>query len=157
MVAPLNIDDLRNHRDCIPEIARWQFDAWGSLTGADTYAGYIDLLEAAAQCSAVPSVLVALSEGRLLGSVNMVACDMKIRSALTPWLAQLFVLPFCRHQGVGRALVQATAAQTKRLGFPRLYLYTSGDLPQYYERLGWSIDERVAYLGKDRTVMHLKL
>jgi hypothetical protein len=58
---------------------------------------------------------------------------------------------------IGAALVRAAAARTKSLGFRRLYLYTSGDLPRYYERLGWVIDERVEYLGKERTLMHYDL
>ncbi len=154
MHESLFIDDLCNHRDYIREIARWQFDAWGPLTGAQTYEGYVDFFDLAVRSQNVPLVLVAVLEGTLRGSVNLVACDMKIRRGLTPWLGQLFVLPSFRNQSVGRALVEATAKRAKALGYPRLYLYTSGDLPRYYERLGWVVNERVEYLGKERTVMH---
>ena len=151
------IDDLHAHREYIPEIARWHFDQWGPLTGARTFEDYLFSLEEVASGSGVPSVLVAFRESTLLGSVSLVVCDMIIRPSLTPWLAQLFVLPSYRHQAVGAALVRAAAARAQKLGFPRLYLYTSGDVPPYYERLAWIIDEQVEYLGKVRTVMHYDL
>src|SRR5262249_12973892 len=82
---------------------------------------------------------------------------MSIRPSLTPWLAMLFIAPDYRNQGIGAALVRAALGRTQALGFRRLHLFTSGDLPRYYEKLGWSIDERVQYLGKERTVMHYDL
>jgi GNAT superfamily N-acetyltransferase len=157
VVESILIDDLGSHLDCIPEIARWQFDVWGRLTGAESYEQYIRMLEACANGSDIPAVLVALFDGILLGSASLVSCDMKIRPALTPWLAQLFVLPPYRQHGVGRSLVRALAARAKAIGYRRLYLFTSGDLPQYYERLRWITDEQVEYIGKKRTVMHLDI
>jgi len=76
---------------------------------------------------------------------------------LTPWLAMLFVAPEYRDEGIGAALIRVVLGRTQALGFSRLNLYTSGDLPRYYEKLGWSIDERVQYLGKERTIMHYDL
>jgi predicted N-acetyltransferase YhbS len=153
----LFIDDLRNHRYLIPEIAHWQFDAWGPLTGAQTYEGYTELLETAAAYRDLPSSLVALLGGVFVGSVNLVACDMPLRRSLTPWLAQLFVLPSFRCRGVGRRLVQAAQDRAKALGYTRLYLFTSGSLPGYYEQLGWVVHERVKYFGQTRTVMYVNL
>jgi len=40
---------------------------------------------------AVPSVLVPVVDGELLGSANLVVLDLPARPQLTPWLAQLFV------------------------------------------------------------------
>jgi GNAT superfamily N-acetyltransferase len=148
------IEELRLHRDWIPVIARWHFDQWGPLTGAQTFERYIGVLQECAEGSDVPSVLVAVLDGNVLGSASLVACDLSPRPSLTPWLAQVFVLSDYRHQGIGAALVRAAAARARNLGFPRLYLYTSGDLPRCYERLGWTIEEHVEYLGRRRAVMH---
>jgi len=41
--------------------------------------------------------------------------------------------------------------------FGCLYLYTSGTLPSFYERIGWIRRENVYYKDKDRTVMEMKL
>ena len=80
---------------------------WGPLTGADSLDGYIATLTNAATSKAVPSVLIAVAEGELLGSATLVASDLPPRPELTPWLAQLFVKPTRRHAGVGAALVRA--------------------------------------------------
>ena len=82
---------------------------------------------------------------------------MTIRADLTPWLAQLFVAPTSRGRGIGAALVKAVAHRAERCGFKRVYLYTSGELPRYYEQLGWIPRERLAYLGKERVVMELDI
>jgi GNAT superfamily N-acetyltransferase len=149
----MEIDDLGQHRAWIGTIAGWHFDQWGPLTGAATLAEYVDLLERAVESRRIPSVLVAFDATGPLGSASLLASDMTIRPELTPWLAQLFVTPAHRATGIGSALVETVAQRAGSCGFSRLYLYTSGDLPRYYVRLGWTVRERLAYLGKERAVM----
>jgi predicted N-acetyltransferase YhbS len=84
-----------------------------------------------------------LADGQLLGSANLVACDLPPRPELTPWLAQLFVEPNRRRHGVGAALVRAALERARQCGYRRFYLYTSGTLPQYYRRRGWREVERL--------------
>jgi predicted N-acetyltransferase YhbS len=147
------IGDLGEHPEWLPVLARWHHEQWGPLTGADSLDGYVALLTGAAAGRTVPSVLVAVAEGEVLGSATLVACDLPARPRLTPWLAQLFVTPARRRAGVGAALVRATLERAKRCGHPRVYLYTSGTLPDYYARLGWQVVERLEYLQRERTVM----
>lgn len=155
MVTPqqFRTDDLAAHRECLSTIARWHFDQWGSLTGADTFESYVRVLEQSAASTSLPSILLALDGSEPIGSASLLRCDMTIRPDLTPWLAQLFVAAAHRRRGVGAALVEAVARRAAHCGFRRLYLYTSGDLPRYYERLGWVARERVEYLGRERVVM----
>jgi GNAT superfamily N-acetyltransferase len=148
------IGDLGEHLVWLPTLARWHFDQWGPLTGATTLEGYVALLTVAARRRTVPSVLVAVDGEELLGSANLVAADLPPRPELTPWLAQLFVAPARRRAGVAPALVRAVLERARGCGFGRVYLYTSGTLPQYYARLGWSLVELIAYLDQERTVMH---
>ncbi len=148
------ITDLGEHPEWIETLSRWHFDHWGPLTGAETPDAYADLLAGALRSRSVPSVLIALDGRILLGSVNLVACDLPARDSLTPWLAQLFVEPAQRSKGVGAALVGAVLGRARDCGYRRVYLYTSGTLPEYYARLGWRTLERVRYLGKERTVMN---
>ncbi len=147
------LEGLRAHRNWIPEIARLHFDQWGHLTGAPSHEHYVSKLEESARSEGIPSVIVASCGGVFAGSVSLAASDMSIRPSLTPWLAQLMVVARFRGQGVGAALVRAAVRQARDYGFDRLYLYTSGDLPRYYERLGWVTEERVEYLGRLRTLM----
>ena len=70
----------------------------------------------------IPTVLVALDGGQLLGSVNVLRSEMTVRPAFTPWLAQLFVAPGVRRGGVGAALVTAAIDHARVCGFSTLYL-----------------------------------
>ena len=101
--------------------------------------------------------LVALDDNRLAGSINIVKSDLEIRSELTPWLGQLYVIPEKRGRGIGSTLVRVAIDQTAKLGFGVLYLYTSGTLPIFYESMGWTTREVVQYKGRDRTVMEIKM
>jgi GNAT superfamily N-acetyltransferase len=147
------ISDLADHPSWLPVLARWHYDQWGPLTGADRLDGYVALLTKTASSKAIPSVLVAISEGDLLGSASLVASDLPLCPELTPWLAQLFVEPTRRRAGVGAALVSAIVERARQCGHSRVYLYTSGTLPEYYGRLGWQLVERLAYMERERTVM----
>jgi GNAT superfamily N-acetyltransferase len=147
------IEGLALHRDWITTLARWHFDQWGPLTGSNTIEEYVRFLDDATRCTIVPSVLVASLDGEPAGSATLLRCDMEIRNDLAPWLGQLFVAPAYRKRGIGAALVRAVAAEARRIGYDRLHLYTSGELPRFYERLGWSVRDRVHYLGKERVVM----
>ena len=151
------IEELALHRDWIATIARWHFDQWGPLTGSNTIGEYIRFLDDATKHTTIPSILVAMMDGKLAGSATLLQCDMEIRNDLAPWFGQLFVTPSYRKRGIGAALVRAIASEARRMGYDRLYLYTSGELPRFYERLGWSIHESVHYLGKERTVMEYDL
>ena len=156
-VQPTQTDRLARHPEWVATLARWHFDQWGLLTGTDTVEQYRFVLEEYSRGATIPCVLVAFAAEDLLGSVSLVPCDMEIRADRTPWLAQLFVAPSHRRQGTGAALVNAALSHARQCGFQHLHLYTSGSLPDFYERLGWVIDERVSYLGKERTIMHYDL
>jgi GNAT superfamily N-acetyltransferase len=137
------IQDLGDNLSWLPTLARWHYDQWGPLTGASSFDGYAALLTAAAASRRVPSVLIA----------NLLTFDLPLRPDLTPWLAQLFVESTRRRDGVGVALVRAVLQRAQQCGYARVYLYTSGTLPEYYGRLGWRVVERLTYLQRERTVM----
>jgi GNAT superfamily N-acetyltransferase len=153
----IQVSDLRLAPHLIFTIAQWHFEHWGPLTGAESLDCYAKVLANATTCELLPRVLIAEKDGRLLGSVNLVACDCQIYPDLTPWLAQLFVTPNERTLGVGRALVQAAEREARVLGFSTLYLFTSGTLPSYYRRQGWLSSARFDYLGTERILMQRDL
>jgi predicted N-acetyltransferase YhbS len=153
----MQIEGLALHRDWTVTLARWHFDAWGPLTGSNTVQNYLLFLDNATKSRTVPSVLVAIIDGELAGSATLLQCDMKIRNDLTPWLGQLFVAPNFRKRGIGTALVRAVVEEARRLDYNWIYLYTSGELPCFYDRLGWTVLETAHYLGKERVVMQYDL
>jgi ribosomal protein S18 acetylase RimI-like enzyme len=66
------------------------------------------------------------------------------------WVYHLAVHPRCRRRGFGRALMRHAEVSLKAIGCPKLNLQvrsTNADVIAFYERLGYSIEER-ASLGK---------
>ncbi len=157
MMRGFSIEDLSLHADLIPLLVRLHFEEWGDLTGAASEADYAALLDRHASGLKLPQTLVAVCDNDLIGSVNITACDMAIRHELTPWIAQLHVLPEKRGHGVGAALVRGALARCRDLGFQNVYLYTSGTLPAFYERIGWTRRENVLYKNKERTIMEINI
>ena len=139
------------------QIAADQFALWGPLTGHGSRAAYETFLEQAARSSTLPRVLVARQDAALLGSVNLLANEMTIRPQHTPWLGQLFVPENHRTKGIGTALLDAAIAYVETLGYRQLFLFTSGTLPGYYRKRGWTDIEEVVYLGKARTIMRFDI
>lgn len=138
-------------------MAAKQFDHWGPLTGYSSLTDYQSFLHAAAASRTLPRVLAATTHGDLLGSANLLLREMTIRPHLSPWLGQLYVVEKARGQGVGEALLAAAAQYVRTLGHARLFLYTSGTLPNYYRLRGWTDVEELTYLEKRRTLMQLDL
>jgi GNAT superfamily N-acetyltransferase len=149
----LEIEPLTIESGLPATIAALQFTFWGALTGYGSTADYEKFRCSAARSRQLPTVLVARRGPMFLGSVNLLAREMTIRPALSPWMAQLFVVDSERGRGVGNALTEALIARAAELGFWRVHLYTSGTLPAYYAALGWKPIEEVEYLGKMRTIM----
>ena len=80
--------------------------------------------------------LVARADGRLIGSV------FAARQGDALYLARLAVAPAWRKQGVGRALVEASAAEARAMGLERLTLRVRQNLPgnrAYFEKLGFAV------------------
>ena len=50
---------------------------------------------------------------------------------------------------------EAAVAEAKHLSWPKLYLYCSGTLPDYYKNLGWHRTEALDYQGKTRIIMEI--
>ena len=149
----MQIENIKHHLDAIDTLSEAQFELWGPLTGRNTLAEYRELLHLAAKSESLPITLVAVENATVLGSVNILENDLPLRPGLAPWLAQLFVFPDFRRRGAGALLIAGAIAEARKLNRSILYLYTSGTLPDYYERLGWSRLEEIAYLGKLRVIM----
>jgi hypothetical protein len=57
----------------------------------------------------------------------------------------------------GTILLNAAISYVESLGYNQLFLYTSGTLPNYYRKRGWTEIEDVTYLGKVRTIMRFDI
>ncbi|CAN7510412.1 GNAT family N-acetyltransferase [Bradyrhizobium sp. LjRoot220] len=156
-ITTLNIERLTDESNFAASIAKLQFELWGPLTGFDSLPDYEQFLRKTVHTAELPTVLVARHGDALVGSVNLLTSEMTIRPELSPWLAPLFVVDSERGSGAGSALIHAVIDHAAKLGFRRIYLYTSGTLPSYYASRAWRPIEEVGYLGKTRTIMAFDL
>ena len=148
----MQIEFLADYPEYISELARLHFEEWSYLYPGESLEGRTARLRSSCGRNAIPSVVVALEDGELLGSAMLVAYDMDTRMELSPWLAGVFVAPDQRRHGIGAALVRRAVGDATTLGVRRLYLYTpSTEL--FYSRLGWSLVERTRYRGTDVVVL----
>ena len=162
----MKITYLSEHSDLIPTLARWLHAQFSYLAPAASEATFAVALAESCGRRMIPTTVVALSDGALgeraipagtlLGTASLVARDLPSHVHLSPWLADVYVAPGFRRQGVGGALVQRIAEEARGLGRTALYLYTP-DQMHFYEGLGWSQLERVRYLDYEVTVMALSL
>src|SRR5262249_28326985 len=67
--------DLGDQLAWLPILARWHYDQWGPLTGADSLDRYVTTLTRSGQQSGSVGSH-RLAEGDLLGSANLVASDL---------------------------------------------------------------------------------
>jgi N-acetylglutamate synthase-like GNAT family acetyltransferase len=148
----MQIGYLADHQEFIPTLAHWHHQEWAYLRPGDSLeARIVRLRESCGRCE-IPTVVIAFSNGTLLGSAMLIAHDMDTRLELSPWLAGVFVAAEHRSHGIGVALVQRVIDDATALGVRRLYLYTPNK-ERFYALLGWSFVECTNYRGIDVTVM----
>jgi predicted N-acetyltransferase YhbS len=104
----------------------------------------------------LPLALVAVSGAEAVGSASLRTHDMKTRKDLSPWLASVYVPVDQRNRGIGARLVAAIEEKARALGFAVLYLWTEGK-ENFYARLGWTVVDRVEYLGEQAVIMRKQL
>src|SRR5688572_30581631 len=115
---------LADHQEFIPTLAEWHLREWAYLQPGDSVEARIDGLRKCCGHQEIPTVVIAFTDGALIGSAMLVAHDMKTRMEFSPWLAGVFVAPERRKRGVGAALIRRVIEDATTLGVNRLYLYT---------------------------------
>lgn len=148
----MHIGYLADHLQWAPTLARWHHLEWGAILPTWSLADALMELEGHTGRCMIPTTLVALENDSLLGSVSLVEEDAPELIDATPWLASLYVAPWRRGEGIGRALVQRAVAEAARLGVRRLHLYTPHH-EGYYLALGWHLLGRVRLVRSEVSVL----
>jgi len=146
------IEYLSDHPETVPTLAEWHHHQFQHLSPGSTVERCASSLRAQSGRRQIPTTLVALAEGRPLGSASLVAQDMAVRPELSPWLATVFVAPEFRRRGIGSSLVRRIIGEARALGAERIYLYTP-DKERFYTDLGWNTLENVDYRDHHVAVM----
>ena len=134
-------DHLLQHPGHVRLVAGWIYHEFWEGRAGYSVETFEALLHEASDPDHIPLSLIALTDGRPAGTVNLIHNDDAIRPHLHPWLAALVVVPEFRRRGVGADLVRALVGEARRLGFFELFLGT--DIPGFYQKLGAVIHERV--------------
>lgn len=148
----MQIEYLCDHPEFVEELAELNFKEWGEFRPGDTLEARTERMRAACGKGTIPSVVVAIEKGTLLGGALLIDSDMKTRPELTPWLAGVYVKTEQRGRGVASQLVKRIVEEAAALGVPQLYLYTDA-AQSLYARLGWEVIEDVVYEDLPVTVM----
>ena len=136
------IDHLCRHAHLTEAVARLIHGAfWKDVKNGMTEADLVAHLRNTGDPARIPLSLVALADGRLAGTVNLIDNDDRKRTHLHPWLAAMVVVERHRGQGIGTRLVQELLTKAARLGFNAVYFGTDG--PGFYTRLGAQLHEQV--------------
>ena len=100
----------------------------------------------------IPIAFVALDKSDdIAGTASLVFDDLE-GDPRNPWLASVFVPPSQRRKGVASVLVGTVERAAQRLGYSRLYLFTTS-ASALYAGLGWQALEQREYRGEHIQVM----
>jgi GNAT superfamily N-acetyltransferase len=148
------LDYLANSPQCIPELARYAYDEWRALfdSRGQNFEDALDSYRDRANIDSLPLALVALHDGKVIGTASLKIHDLDIRPEMTPWLGGVFVVPQWRCRGIATQLIGRAIQEAQRLRLSELYLWTPS-AKSLYERLGWSELERLEYCGYQISLM----
>ena len=148
----MKISPLVERPDLVAQVAAWGFAEWGHLNPGETLEKRVIRIKGKMNVDRVPVAFVALDDdGDIVGTASLIFDDLE-GDPRNPWLASVFVLPAHRKKGIASALVRTVEATARRLGYSRLFLFTS-TAPDLYAGLGWRALERRDYRGEHIQVM----
>jgi predicted N-acetyltransferase YhbS len=131
----MQIAHLVHHTHLINATAQLIYDEfWVDVIDGMSVADLVAHLKTVSAPPCIPISLIALIDGELVGTVNLIENDDANRKHLRPWLAAMVVRAEYRGQGIGTALVKALLAQARAINISTIYFGTDG--PGFYERIG---------------------
>jgi len=126
----MQIVSLSRIPEQLPVVAAWIHDAFWQDSGQPV--AFIEgLLADHLAGKPIPTTLVAIEDGVLVGSVCLIESDMAERPNLTPWLAALYVLPAHRKRGIGSQLITRLVDHAANAGLDHVYLSADDQVPLY--------------------------
>jgi GNAT superfamily N-acetyltransferase len=126
---------IADRPDLATIIGAWTWNAWGRAQG-ETLEERIARVAARTARIGLEQCVVALIDGEPAATASLVAEDTETRRDLSPWLASVYVEPRFRGVGLAPVLVPAVEMAAWRAGFPRVWLFTDGQVG-LYASLGW--------------------
>lgn len=135
-MSNIKIHPLSEKPDSRDTCIAWAYGEWGCHKYPDMRKSESWFVQNAPETGKVTLTWVAFVGDKIAGTATLDYEDHDDHKDLTPWLANVFVHPFFRGQGVATQLVNHVKEQAKEIGYPYLYLSTP-DAQALYEKLGW--------------------
>jgi GNAT superfamily N-acetyltransferase len=151
-ILPVRVEPLAAHPRFVDLVAAWGFAEWGHLAPGRSLVQRVERVRGGLDTSRLPVIFLALDAAdRPAGTAALMYDDLE-GDPRNPWLASVYVRPEARRRGIAAALVRAVEDAARRMGFPRLHLFTAS-APALYAGLGWQAREIRDYRGETITVM----
>lgn len=148
----MRVVTLVERPDLAEQVSVWGFDEWGHLNPGQTLDERRAEIQDAMNVDRMPIAFVALGDDDgIVGTASLIFDDLE-GDPRNPWLASVYVPPEHRKKGIASALVRAVEEAARRIGYDRLYLFTS-TAPALYAGLGWRALEQRDYRGEHIQVM----
>ncbi len=152
----MEIKQLDNCLCFLNEIADWHYQEWQHLYPDDTIHDFIEDLKQSLTDELIPTTWVLIDKDKPVGSASIVHHDMETNRHLSPWLANVFIKPEYRGEGLGRLLIKHVQEQAKSVGVAEIYLFTEKS-SELYKSLGWRSIKHEKYHQNDVEVMMMQL
>jgi GNAT superfamily N-acetyltransferase len=140
---------LKEKPDFVPVVSEWVYNEWYDKKKT-TLNKVIDYYNSFLNDDKIPMSLVAIQEGKPVGTVCLWENDLRSRKDMEPWLAALYVPKVYRNRGIARLLINKLTSVCKELGFNKLYLRTETGY-DYYKKLGWNFLEQTINENGEKT------
>jgi GNAT superfamily N-acetyltransferase len=154
-MATIDIQELRPSSSEIATCALWRVEAFSYLLKANVEEEERSLDQFVRNRGAGVA-LIAKVDGAMAGTCLLVPQELEACHPVSPWLAGLYVAPVYRLLGVGQTLVRAIEHEARLRGHHCLYLYTASAMG-YYQRQGWTEEDRFVWKGASTTMMVRRL
>jgi len=141
----ITIEKLTNKNSPYFEtVCEWQCGWWGFEYERKQV---FDFMERCLNEDKVPQTYIAIKDDVVVGNYCiLMGDDISVRPNYYPWLANVYVDPDFRGQGICNVLMEDAVKRFKELGVKRAYLHTRHH--DLYEKYGWTLLEEVETFAK---------
>lgn len=135
----VEIVTISDRPDLVPIVVEWLWTTFWQQLGYSRQETY-DIIASGTSKLGPPQTFVLLVDGMPVGTASLVDQDLDEHPELTPWLADVFVVPEARGFGYVGHLIAAVEAACQDASIATIWLHTH-TAERIYARAGWQAIE----------------
>ena len=152
----MKIDYLVKYKEYINTISEWLYNQWGYHYPEKTREDYLNGVKKRMNKKTVPTTFIAIENKKPVGTASLIEHDMDNHQHLTPWLADVYVKPEVRNQGIGTNLLSSVLTEAKDRAVGCVDLFTR-EAKNLYFKIGWEKLKTARYHGDIVDIMFYDL